>query len=415
MHAQHPTQVNWKRNLVVLTVVQFLSTAGFSLVYPFLPLYVRELGIATRGSLEFWAGMVFSAQAVTMMVAAPIWGTVADRRGRKLMLARATIGGALIMAAMGMVQSAEQLVILRALQGAVTGVIAATNALVAASTPREYIGTALGTSNMARWVGVAGGPIIGGLLGEAFGFRESFWITGVLLGLAGLAVVFLVQEEFVPVTRAQREGFWEGYRHIIGTPGMFGLYGLTFLRSLGATLITPILALFVLGLNNSVEAGAAALTGVAIGAAAFTSALSAVFLGRVGDRYGHNRVLIGAAIAAAVLQIPQIFVTSPQQLIFFQALAGVAMGGLIPATAALMSLWSPQGSQGATYGLENSVQASARTVAPMIAAAIAAGAGYRGVFAGTAVIYALVAVVAIVVVRAQRTRDALVLGSAPAD
>ena len=82
MHAQHPTQVNWKRNLVVLTVVQFLSTAGFSLVYPFLPLYVRELGIATRGSLEFWAGMVFSAQAVTMMIAAPIWVRVADGRGR---------------------------------------------------------------------------------------------------------------------------------------------------------------------------------------------------------------------------------------------------------------------------------------------------------------------------------------------
>lgn len=415
MQLQQSPRVNWKRNLVVLTIVQFLSSAGFSLVFPFLPLYVRELGIATRGSVEFWAGMVFSAQAVTMMIAAPIWGAVADRRGRKLMLARATIGGAVIMVAMGLAQSAEQLVILRALQGAVTGVLAATNALVAASTPREHTGMALGTVNMARWVGVAGGPILGGLLGEAFGFRESFWITGALLGMAGLAVVFLVQENFVPTARTERPGFREGYRSILRAPGMSGLYWLTFLRSLGATLVTPVLALFVLSLNHNIEAGTAALTGLAIGVAAFTSAISAVFLGRVGDHYGHSYVLIGSALAAVVLQIPQIFVTSPWQLIFFQALAGIATGGLVPTTAALMNLWSPPGSQGATYGLENSVQASARTVAPMIAAAIAAGVGYRGVFAGVAVVYAILAVVAIAVVRAARDRQALVLGSAPAD
>lgn len=77
----------------------------------------------------------------------------------------------------------------------------------------------MGTINMARWVGVAGGPVIGGLLGEAFGFHESFWITGALLGLAGLAVILLVQEEFVPQPRLQREGFWEGYSHILHTPG----------------------------------------------------------------------------------------------------------------------------------------------------------------------------------------------------
>jgi DHA1 family multidrug resistance protein-like MFS transporter len=403
-------QVSWRRNLAVLTVVQLLSTAGFSLVFPFLALYVREVGIATSGSIEFWAGLVFSAQAVTMMISAPIWGAVADARGRKLMLERATIGGAIIMAAMGFVQNAEQLVVLRALQGMITGVVAATNALVAAGTPREHTGMALGTINMARWVGVAGGPLLGGLLGEAFGFRESFWITGTLLGLAGLGVVFLVQEEFVPKPRAQRTGFWAGYRTIIRAPGMSGLYTLTMLRSMGATLITPMLALFVLSLNNGREAGTAALTGVAIGAAALTSAISAVYLGRLGDRIGHSRVLLASALAAAVLSLPQMFVTAPWQLILFQALAGVATGGLIPATAALMNLWAPQGSQGATYGLENSVQAAGRTVAPLLAALIASSVGYRGVFAGTALVYVAIALLAVAIVRAATARHALVLG-----
>jgi DHA1 family multidrug resistance protein-like MFS transporter len=399
----------WRRNLAVLFVVQLLSTAGFSLIFPFLPLYVRELGSASGvGSVEFWAGLVFSAQAATMMVFSPLWGTLADRHGRKVMLERATLGGAILLAAMGFVQNAEQLVFLRAIQGAVTGVVAAANALVAAQTPREHSGFALGLINMARWTGTAGGPLVGGLLAESFGFRQSFWITGVLLGLAGLAVVFFVHEEFTPRDPADDHGFWAafwgGYRSLFRAPGMSGLYSLTFLRSLGATLTTPILALFVLALNGNRAEGTAALTGVVIGAAALTSAISAVYLGRLGDKIGHTRVLVGSALAAMVLYAPQAWVQEPWQLVLLQALGGFAVGGLVPSVAALLNLWAPAGNQGATYGLDNSVQASGRVVAPLAAASIAAAAGYRGIFLGAAFIYALIAIAAILVVWSAQRR-----------
>jgi len=399
--------ISWQRNLYILFVVQLLSTVGFSMIFPFLPLYVAELGVATVGSVEFWAGMVFSAQAITMMVASPIWGALADERGRKLMLERATLGGALIVAAMGFAQNAEQLVALRALQGAVTGVVAAANALVAAQTPREHSGYALGLINMARWGGTAAGPLMGGIIAEAFGYRESFWITGALLGLAGLAVVFFVREEFTPPDAAHRHSFWAGYRLLLAAPGMAGLYSLTFLRSLGATLLIPVLAFFVLELNGGITAGAAVTTGLVIGAAAVTSALSAIYLGRLGDRIGHTRVLAASAIAAALLYVPQIWVTTGWQLILLQALTGIAIGGLIPSVAALMNLWSEAGSQGATYGLDNSVQASARVVAPLLAATLATLAGYRGVFAAGALVYAGIAVVAVVVARAAADRAAV--------
>jgi DHA1 family multidrug resistance protein-like MFS transporter len=397
--------ISWRRNLAVLFLVQLLSTVGFSLIFPFLPLYVRELGAASGGSIEFWAGLVFSAQAFTMMVFSPLWGAFADRRGRKLMLERATIGGAFLLAAMGFVQNAEQLVLLRTLQGAITGVVAAANALVAATTPRQHTGFALGLLNMARWSGVAGGPLIGGLLAESFGYRQSFWITGVLLGLAGLAVVFLVQEDFTPVAKEQQVGFWASYRGLFAAPGMGGLYGLTFLRSLGATLLTPIVALYVLFLNGGQEAGTAALTGLVIGASALTSAVSAVYLGRLGDRVGHTKVLIGSALAAMVLYAPQAWAQSAYQLVLLQALSGFAIGGLVPSLAALMNLWSPGGQQGATYGLDNSVQAAARVVAPLAAASLAAASGYRGVFVGAALVYAVIAVTAVFVVRAAGRRS----------
>lgn len=397
----------WQRNLYILFAVQLLSTVGFSMIFPFLPLYVADLGIVTAGSIEFWAGMVFSAQAVTMMVASPIWGALADRRGRKLMLERATLGGAVLVALMGFAQNAEQLVVLRALQGAVSGVVAAATALVAAQTPREHSGYALGLINMARWGGVAAGPLIGGFIAETFGYRESFWITGALLGLAGLAVVFFVHEEFTPPDRAHRRSFWGGYRQLLAAPGMAGLYSLTFLRSLGTTLLVPILAFFVLELNQGVTAGAAMTTGLVIGAAALTSSLSAIYLGRLGDRIGHTRILAASAIAAALLYLPQVWVTTTWQLILLQALTGIAIGGLIPSVAALMNLWTDGGGQGAIYGLDNSVQASARVVAPLLAAAIAMLAGYRGVFAAGALVYAVIAVVAVAVARAAAGRAEL--------
>lgn len=394
----------WRRNLIVLVLVQLLSTAGFSLVFPFLPLYVKELGIATRGSVEFWAGMVFSSQAVTMMISAPLWGTVADRYGRKPMLARATLGGAVLIGLMGWAQSAEQLVVLRTIQGAVTGVVAAASALVAAQTPRDRTGAALGTLNMARWAGIALGPVIGGLIGDAFGFRESFWITGALLGFAGLCVVFLVHEEFTPPAKEERTGLLAGYRMLLGAPGMGGLYALSFLRSLGQTITLPIVALFVMQLLKT-EQGAASTTGLIIGVAAFTGALSAVWLGGLGDRIGHTRVLIGSAMVTVLFYLPQPFVTAAWQLALLQALSGFAAGGLIPSISALMNLWTPAGNQGATYGLENSVNAAARIFSPMLGAGIAVWFGFRGVFGMSALVYAMIVVLAVVIGRRATARS----------
>ena len=265
---------------------------------------MRELGIATRGSVEFWSGAVFSAQAFVMMLAAPIWGSLADRYGRKPMLVRATLGGAVLMILMGLAQSAEQLTVLRAIQGGVTGVISAATALAASTVPKEKSGSAMGLLQMGRWGGIALGPILGGIIGDAFGFRESFYITGVLLGAAGLAVLFWVREDFQPLPQTKRTGFFASYRALIVAPGMGGLYGLTFLRMLGRTVLTPIAPLFVVALIGQ-ERGAATITGLFIGSAALTSALSSVYLGRLGDRRGHGRVLVVSAALAALFYLPQ--------------------------------------------------------------------------------------------------------------
>ncbi len=407
----------WRRNLYVLFVVQLLTTAGFSLVFPFLPLYIKELGVATRGSLEFWSGMVFSAQAVTMMITSPFWGVIADRHGRKPMLLRATLGGAILLTLMGFAQNAEQLVLLRTIQGAVTGVIASLNALVASTAPKDKMGSSLGLLMLARWGGIALGPVIGGILGDAFGFRESFWITGAMLALAGICVWFWVHEDFKPVEKAKQPSMVGSYRTLWQTPGMAGLYSLAFLRSLGQMMIYPVAALFMIELMHT-ETGAATASGLMIGAVAGASAISSVYLGRLGDRIGHERILIASALGAALCYLPQPFVTAPWQLIGLQALSGLALGGLLSPMAALMNLWTPANMQGATYALDNSVASAGRSISPMVAAAIATWFGVRSVFGITALIYVGIAVLVLWIAKEMRVRRDLLgqaVQPAPAD
>ncbi len=388
----------WRRNLYVLFMVQVLSVAGFSLVYPFMPLYVEELGVTTRGSVAFWSGLVFSAQAVTMMLSSPVWGAVADRYGRKPMLIRATMGGAVMVALMGFAQSAEQLVLIRTLQGLLTGIVSATSAMVAATVPKEKSGESLGLIQTGLWVGAAVGPLIGGLVSEAFGYRASFWFTGAALALAGIAVIFWVQEDFEPPPAEKRVKFWASYRNLLRAPDMPSLYWVSFLQSVGRSVTMPLLAFFFVELLSSNE-GAAVLSGLSIGAKAAIGSVSAVYFGRLSDRIGHEKVLTAGAVFAILVYLVQMFVTNAWQLLFLQALIGVSAGSIMPATSALLNLRTPHGAHGTTFGLSNSVSAAGRMVAPMLGAAVFPLIGMRGVFGVVTVVYIVLALAALYVWR----------------
>lgn len=180
--------IHWQRTLLIVFFAQLMTAVGFSSIFPFLPLYVESLGSTTNLSIEFLAGMVFSAQAITMMIASPFWGALADRYGRKLMVERSMFGGAVLLLLMAFVTSAEQLVVLRAIQGLITGTLAAANALIAAEVPRENTGYAMGLLQVGLGSGVALGPIIGGSIADAYGYSAAFFVTAALLLIAGITV-----------------------------------------------------------------------------------------------------------------------------------------------------------------------------------------------------------------------------------
>jgi MFS transporter, DHA1 family, multidrug resistance protein len=387
----------WRRTLLIMFIAQMVSAIGFSNIFPFLPLYVQALGSVTGAfSVEFWAGMVFSAQAVTMMIASPFWGALADRYGRKLMVQRAAFGGAVILLLMGFVRSAEELVILRAIQGLVTGTVSAANALVAASAPRERTGYAMAVLQVGLWGGVAVGPIIGGLIADSLGYRATFVLTSLLLFAAGVLVRVGVHEQFAPALDVgeRRVGFVSGWRHVLAQPGVSLTYVLRFLSHLARTMIIPIAPLFIqLLLPHTQRLNT--FTGLVIGMASAASTASAIYLGRLGDRIGHRQVLMVSTFAAGMLYLPQAFVAQAWQLLVLQTLTGVAAGGIIPALSALLARYTTPGEEGSVYGLDNSVGAAARAVAPLAGATVAVWFGLRLTFAATGLIFLLMAVLAI--------------------
>ncbi len=385
----------WQRTLAIVFLAQVFSAMGFSIVFPFLPLYIKDLGSSTGASIELLSGLVVSSQAFTMMLAAPVWGALADRVGRKPMVARATFGGSVLLLAMAFVVSAEQLVLVRAVQGLVTGTLAAANALVAGEVPRERTGFAMGVVQVGLWSGISLGPLIGGLLAESFGFRVPFIVTAGLLFFAGLLIWFGVREEFTPTvnTGPERMGVIAEWRHVFTLSGVPGTFLTRFLTGVARNLLTPIMPLFIASLMTT-ESGVSATTGLITGVASATGTLGALLLGRVGDRYGHRNVLIGCSAAITVFYLPQAFVTAPWQLLIMQVFVGLASGGIVSAPSALLAQYTPHGEEGAVYGLDNSVWSGARSFSPMLGSAIAVGLGMRSTFIITAVVFAVTAMVA---------------------
>ena len=175
----------WKKNLYVVFFAEMIVVTGMTFVIPFLPFYVKELGISNMEQAARWSGWLMGAPALAMIIVSPIWGSLADRVGRKPMIERAIFGGAISVFMMALATNVYQLLIIRIIQGVLTGTIAACTALVSASSPSRKMGFSLGLLQTGFFLGNFLGPLLGGISADILGFRNSFRITAALLFIAG--------------------------------------------------------------------------------------------------------------------------------------------------------------------------------------------------------------------------------------
>jgi DHA1 family multidrug resistance protein-like MFS transporter len=395
------TMPHWRRTLYTVWFTQLIAVAGFSFVMPFIPYYIQELGVSGVKEVALWAGLVTSVQAVSMAVMAPIWGALADRYGRKLMIMRASFAGALTLSLMGLVTNVQQLAALRFFQGFFTGIISATTTLVASVVPKERSGMALGSLQTAVFLGVSLGPLLGGLTGDAFGYRPSFWVTGALLLLSGILVTVFVHEDFHPAAGMSAAG-WRQYGHafrlVLASGPLLAAFAGRILLRIGTRSLDPVLPLFVQSLLPDAE-HVGTMAGIISGVSDLGSAIGSPLIGGWSDRLGHRRLLIASSLMAGLCFVPQAFAQDPRWLIFWQLLSGFAVGGTLSTLTALLANLASGGREGMVFGLDASAVSAANALGPIAGAAVAAQSGLRAPFVLAAFMFGLGALAVVLWVR----------------
>jgi len=380
--------ISWKRNLYALWIAQTLVLTAFSFRDAFFPFYMEELGDLTTEQAALWSGISMSGGALVMVITAPIWGTVADRRGRKPMVLRSMWAAMITAFLMAFAMNPMQMVALRMIEGAFTGTVAACAALVASTAPKDRMGYALGMIQTAVFVGASIGPFLGGVLADLIGYRATFMTSSILFAIGGGIVLLFVRENFVPVERGPERGFAaiKAARAWLFTPTLIAMTSILILMRFTQMGGRPILPLYIEELGSYTDARAASLAGLSFGLMGVTSAISSLILGRRGDRVGHQKVLVACLIGVVICYIPLAAVVSAWQVIVLQGLFGFAIGGLLPSTNAIIASSTPPERRGAIFGFTASAGSLGAFAGPLVGAALAAAFGFRYAFAFLAII-----------------------------
>ena len=359
---------------------------GFSFVNPFFPLYIQQLGVPDASLAAFWAGVGQFASGLGAFVSGPLWGALADRHGRLPMVLRAGFTGAVILALTGLAQSVGFIIVMRGLSGFFTGVITASSALAASQAPRERVPFVVGTLQMAFFLGISVGPLLGGVLADAVGYRVPFFVTGGLLLLGAILVLVFVRERFEqPRDQKNRPGPLQDVRMVLSMSFIVPLLLFLFVVRFGPQMLQPTLAAFM---QTLVTDGAASVAGMAFSLLGFVSAGASVLTGRVTQRESLRRATIVSCFAAVVCYLPLFWTQSPALSTALVALTGVPIGVLMTSTAALTSAAVDPERQGAVFGVLQSVNALAFGLGPLLGGTMGAALGLRSVFLANAALFA---------------------------
>ena len=369
----------WKKTFYAAMVAQICSIMGFMFIIPFLPFYIRELGVTGESAVAKWSGIVGGAAAVTLIIFAPIWGSIADRYGRRLMVMRAMFGATIVLACMGLAQNVTHLLAARLLQGALTGTVTASTALVASVAPTERSGYALGMMQAAIFVGSSCGPLVGGLVSDQWGYRASCFVAAGVLLVGGLLIRFGAHRDTVTAPADPTETSRHGFLALLGSSGFLVVVFILFTIRFANSAASPIYALFVEKIHGSSQ-NINTITGSILFTAGIAGAFAAALLGRASDAWGHKRVLIVCSLAAAVVITLHVAARTLPHLFALRILFGLSAGGMLPAANAIIRKMSDDRHLGKAFGLQSSLSSFGWALGPVAGGYVAAAYGLSAPF-----------------------------------
>lgn len=374
---------DWQRNFKIAWIGTFFTGASFSIVMPFMALYIEELGI--KGDMvEWYAGLSVAISALASALVSPIWGRLADRYGRKPMMIRASMVMTFTMGGLALVPNVFWLLFLRTLNGLFAGYVPNATALIASQVPQNRSGYALGTLSTGLTAGVLIGPLLGGTLSEAFGMRGTFLLVGLILFICCLLTIFGLREDFQPVEKGEMMTLSQVFARIPSKSMLIGLFVTSMIMQISAQSIAPMLALYIryLGQRDNILF----YSGLIVSAMGFSSLLSTPFLGKLGDRIGNHRLLLMGLFYSFILYFLCGFAGSALQLGILRFAYGFGVGALMPSVNSLLTKMTPKEGISRIFSFNQSFSYIGQVLGPFVGSAVATGLGYRWVFFVTAMI-----------------------------
>lgn len=372
----------WVVTLTILVAGAFLMDMSFTMITPFLPVYLSsELG-AKASEVDMWSGAVFAVTFFVSGLLGPVWGVLADRKSRKLMALRASIGLTISYALCGIVQTPMQLFAARFFQGLCAGLYPALLALLAASIPARKTGLSMGLMQGGMTVGAVVGPFVGGVLADYFGMRESFFVASIALGLSSLLIGFCIKEKPRTVKVTSRNWFdWS----VLRQPAIFKM--LIACAVIHASLFSaqPILPLYIAQLQGSMD-NIMMLSGTIFSVCAISIMIASPILGAAGQRFGFLKVLSCSLFFAGLLISAQVLGRTPFEFGVWRFIAGFAIAGLIPLVNSIISTECPPDKKGEVFGFNFLTGHAGMALGPFAAGALSGWFGYQAVIVASGLI-----------------------------
>jgi len=391
--------IEWKRNLVMVGLSQFFSMMGFAFAMPFAPYYIQQLGITEPNELKMWVALFTAAAPLTLAVASPIWGALGDRYGRRIMMLRANFGGMLVLSLMGLVPNVQMLIVLRLLQGTLTGTVSAAQTFVSVQSPSHRSGMVLGTLSAAVFSGSMCGAFVGGLFAEWFGYRMAFLCSGVLLLASGLLVLLGTREQFVRPIEEDGDSLEDRVRMFWGKIGP-AIPILALMTAMGFVLQFDLawLPLLVQEIHGSLK-GAAFWAGSLQATGGIAGFLAGPIIGRIADRIAPPRIGKIAAFGTGLMMIVVALSQGFAQLFLGRFGATFCAGGLDPVFQIWLAKTTPAKSRGFIFGWAVTARSLGWMAAPLASGAVACIFGLRAVFFTAAACYFLLIPLIALIVR----------------
>jgi DHA1 family multidrug resistance protein-like MFS transporter len=383
------SKVNWKRNLILIWICQFISIASFGFGMPFAAFYMQEeLGVTGKVQLDIYVALFSAATPLALAIFSPIWGVIGDKFGRRPMLLRAYCGATIVLAAMGTVSTGPELIALRFIQGILTGTVTASQTLVSVHTPENRTGLALGSLSSAVFSGFMAGSFFGGIFSDLYGYRMAFFVAAVMMLFAAIITIFGVKEQFVkPVKTSEKKFNFKETQLIAAAPILVLILFMAYTRQFDRAF----LPLLVQDIHGSIK-GASVWTGTLSAVVCVAGIISGILMGSLADKISPGRIGIWSALGAGFMMIPIGLSYAFPILFISRFFLMFCAGGLDPVFQVWLSKSTPKKSRSLVFGWAATAKSIGWFFAPLCSGVIAAFMGLRMIYYYGTGLYLLLAI-----------------------